>query len=813
MSGSHDKESEAQAWGERVRAGRPTFGASLDSLKFRLLAAAAGRKQEIAGRYRLGAVLGRGASGVVCQAHDLQLDRRVAVKLVHTRTDREVRRVVREAQLLANVSHPNIVEVFEVGVTDGGSGSPYVVMEFIDGTTLEEWFSAQARDWREVVTVVLQAARGLWAAHQAEIVHRDFKPANVLVGRDGRVRVADFGLARPSYASSDTVSGIELTSGSLALTPTGQTVGTPAYMPRESFLGSSTPASDQYALCCVLYEGLVGERLMQATSMEDLRAALRSDVKVPARANVPRRVAAVLEKGLAHDPGRRHRDVGVLITRLEACLRPPRSVLVASVALAAVALGGLGLAMPPAEERCDSYPEAWNLDTGGSARFFEIAAELGKYEARWHQAHLGLCRGHSTDDDAAAVRCLDRVRADAEALVALLPQLDASDHGLVASSLLSLDAPEQCVDGSVPSLPAEVAAAVAELQPEVSRLRALDATTQVLAGLELSGELLPRVREANYPPMLAEVAYLHARFFELSSRYPEARDAFEEAYFVARDAQIHWRAARAASSLISTHGFHLNDLEAGHRWAAYARAAYEAEGFDPLEQGAYLQGVSRLAAREGDYPQVEALARAQLKLDDARGTSHLGSRNAALGLLGIALYHQERYTEALAVYDEGIVASREYFGEGSLPHAGMIDNRAGVLRLLKRYDEALEGMLDALAIRQLAFPDGDVTVAYSIFNIAQTLAGMGRYDEALGRADAALAMLEARYGDSHPDLIVTYYGRAGMKGAVGAEQRESAIADYERARRIAVDTNARDEDWLAAIDTSIAEMRSQDAKR
>jgi eukaryotic-like serine/threonine-protein kinase len=323
----------ADALDHQLAAGRPEFGSALDGLRARMLAAAAGAAgPRTVGRYRLGRVLGSGAFGTVHEAEDPELHRRVAIKLLGVRSAKEAARVVREAQLLATLSHENVVQVFEVGTTDDGR-TPYVVMELVEGPTLRSWLAEGPRPWRAVIEVVLPVAQGLWAAHQAGIIHRDLKPENVLMGRDGRPRVIDFGLARAlddgaSEGSTLRSGAGELrssgSSGSPQLTATGQVMGTPAYMAPEVLAGEHGPLCDQYALCVTLFEALYGTRPFVAESVEALaRQVLSQEVALPAdRRGVPRRVAKVMLRGLRRRPQERFADLGELVKALERTRRP-----------------------------------------------------------------------------------------------------------------------------------------------------------------------------------------------------------------------------------------------------------------------------------------------------------------------------------------------------------------------------------------------------------------------------------------------------------------------------------------------------------
>ncbi|EDM76994.1 serine/threonine kinase family protein [Plesiocystis pacifica SIR-1] len=270
------------------------------------------------GRFSIVRKLGAGGMGVVYMAYDEELDRRVAVKLLRsTDTDTIGRaRMKREAQAMARLSHPNVVTVYEV---DSHEGQLFVAMEYVEGDDLRGWLDAGARPWPEVVAVFCQAGRGLAAAHEAGLVHRDFKPDNVLVGRDGRARVADFGLAHVFEAlheeESETVSSGEFAE---TLTRTGAIMGTPAYMAPEQYAGERGDArSDQFAFCVALWEGLFGERPFRGRTLAQLSAAISEGrIAAPEGASagaVPEWLTAAVRRGLAAEPDARWPSMEVLL--------------------------------------------------------------------------------------------------------------------------------------------------------------------------------------------------------------------------------------------------------------------------------------------------------------------------------------------------------------------------------------------------------------------------------------------------------------------------------------------------------------------
>ncbi|ACY16628.1 serine/threonine-protein kinase [Haliangium ochraceum] len=356
------------------------------------------------GRFVLMDSLGEGGMGVVYSAYDPDLDRRVALKLLRTELSRvsptASARLMREAQALARLSHPHVVPVYEVGVIDG---QVFIVMEFVVGQTLREWAAAEGRTWRQVLDAYRQAGQGLAAAHAVGLVHRDFKPDNVLVGEDGRIRVLDFGLARepddPGDDEPDTAAdelrGAEFAARDLAsddvatediaaaaraqpslvdvegvtptasmvsgsrpasvpgpgrlstpLTRTGAILGTPAYMPIEQFDGAKVgPASDQFSFCVSLFEALYGERPFAGDTLGALRAAIETGAITPPRGSaVPRWLLPILCRGLSPAAEDRYPSMEALLTELG---RDParRRRLLLMGALAAVLLGVSALSL------------------------------------------------------------------------------------------------------------------------------------------------------------------------------------------------------------------------------------------------------------------------------------------------------------------------------------------------------------------------------------------------------------------------------------------------------------------------------------
>ncbi len=319
------------------------------------------------GRYVVLARVGRGGMGTVFRAEDVELGRPVALKRLHADADDESRaRLLREARAAAQLQHPNVVTVHEVGEH---AGTPYLAMELVDGVTLTQWLREQPRSWREITGIVAQAGRGLAAAHARGLVHRDFKPDNVLVDRTGRARVADFGLARahdaPSEPSGQPGTRIGTDERLARMTATGSLAGTPAYMSPELVDGGSPDArSDQYALAVTLYEALRGQHPFAGETAAALWVEMASGRVRSGGRPVPAWIDRHVRRGLAVDPAARWPDVTSFVEAIET---PPRRrwTWLAAGATALAAAGSIAFVMtraptasgPSCDELANEYQQ------------------------------------------------------------------------------------------------------------------------------------------------------------------------------------------------------------------------------------------------------------------------------------------------------------------------------------------------------------------------------------------------------------------------------------------------------------------------
>jgi serine/threonine protein kinase len=289
------------------------------------------------GRYELIRQLGAGAMGVVMEAHDSELDRKVALKLLRKgRSDDAKARLLREARAMAKLPSDHVVTVHDVGTIDG---QDYVAMELVAGGTLAGWLRDASPSHTAIVAAFVQAGRGLAAAHAEGIVHRDFKPHNVLRHTSGAIKVTDFGLARPATRIDKPVPA---GTADPMVTATGSLLGTPAYMAPEQWDGGEVgPAADQFAFCVSLWEALTGARPFSGNTLDELRDSTLRGPRTLDASKLPRRLRPIVLRGLSIAPADRWPSMTALLAALEP--RRPRWI-VPVLAAAALLVGSIALA-------------------------------------------------------------------------------------------------------------------------------------------------------------------------------------------------------------------------------------------------------------------------------------------------------------------------------------------------------------------------------------------------------------------------------------------------------------------------------------
>jgi predicted Ser/Thr protein kinase len=436
------------------------------------------------GRYQLEREIGAGGMGVVHAAFDPDLERRIALKVLRVAAPglEAKDRLLREARAMARLAHPNVVTVHEVGTANGRD---YVAMELIQGETLADWLRAEKRRSVEIVAAFLAAGRGLAAAHAAGIVHRDFKPHNVLRSRGGRIVVTDFGLAReaqvdlpplrdrgersssrtPAMAATAATLPLGTPSSLTGITATGSLLGTPAYMAPEQWDGGAvTPATDQYAFCVALWEALAGERPYRGPTLDELRHQAALGPAALDDSGIPRRLRAILRRGLDPDPGQRWPNMDALLARIVRVERRP-GIALALAGGALVAAAVLVLALRAGDERASPRCEPPVLDPAqvwspathpGAGKHTAAARQLDTEIAAWGTARATACQVVPVVR-APRLACLDGVLARIDAVARAVrvdrygPQVDAGAL-LIDPAVCDLPRPPRLMTNTSPEL-------------------------------------------------------------------------------------------------------------------------------------------------------------------------------------------------------------------------------------------------------------------------------------------------------------------------------------------------------------------------
>jgi eukaryotic-like serine/threonine-protein kinase len=594
------------------------------------------------GRYDVLERVGAGGMGVVYRAYDPELHREVALKLLKASRGSEKaeakrrKRLLREARAMAQLSHPNVIPVYDVGVYGDGL---YVAMEFVLGLNARQWLKQEKPPWRRTLGVFRAAGRGLAAAHSAGLVHRDFKPANVLVGDDGRVRVLDFGLARavvdepePEVAPGFGAAEAELEAHwSETLTADGTILGTPIYMAPEQYAGKPADArSDQYSFCIALYEALYGVLpFADGTVKEQARAKYRGEIRDPPGSSpVPARLYYVLRRGLSPRPDDRFPSMPDLLRELrtvhedqEVLATPWRAwAMVGVVVGLTTSLVAVAMLDQPAPEPtpavCPPAPEAlagaWDdarrertreafvgsQVAGADDRFTAVAERLDARVAAWTERYDHTCAappqgGRAARLHRAQLHCLERHRSDLAALADALDQPSAVVIHRAAAAAHALPPLEDCEDELALLAAADREdgrqALVTELERGVAKARALRATGRAPEARAEIDAVIERAGVEDLRPVtgraLLERAYLHQHGGDLAAAEHDLRAAFFNAV-----ADSHARlAATAAVGLVDVLAASGRTSEA-LAWSEHARAH-----IDALDPAATLDAALRQA--------------------------------------------------------------------------------------------------------------------------------------------------------------------------------------------------------------------------
>jgi tetratricopeptide (TPR) repeat protein/predicted Ser/Thr protein kinase len=778
------------------------------------------------GRYVILGAVGAGGMGVVYAAYDPELDRKVALKLIRPDAAPPSRRddlralLLREAQAMARLSHPNVIAVHDVGTFED---QVFLAMEFVEGRTLTDWLAEKDRPWHKVLDLFLQAGAGLDAAHQAGLVHRDFKPENVLVGWDGRVRVTDFGLARFVEKTSLATSATDQARPALAarspapaaLTRTGVLVGTPRYMSPEQLAGKSVDArSDVFSFCVALYEALCGELPFAGTTADEVEAAIAcGEVREPPRSRVPPWLARVLLRGLSARREERFPTTRALLDALRADprVRRRRWLLAAGVALAIAAFPvGQALFGGSARSLCEGAAEklagVWDgaRRAAVAANFLRSAkpyaheawtavqSTLDRYAQSWAAMHREACeatrvRGEQSEDLLdRRMDCLSQRLGNLRALTALFAQ-DPTVAERAVQAVHALSPLDACADARAllarvrpPEEPA-ARAAVDAVSVRIAEAKALNDAGKYAQGLGVARAAVSAALPLGYRPVLAGALLWQGWLQTQQGRYLEAAQSMRDAAFAAEAGGDDVAVARAAAGLVRL-GANQPSLRSGSEdWGRLGLAVLDRLGSNAEVEGDLFGALGNLESQLGRHAAAVTYAERALRArEKALGPEH-PLVATSLHTLGMMFYEAGDDARALPLLQQSLRIREKVLGRAHPDVSRALGALGDVFTGLERYDEALAHYRRSLALREQALGPESVPVAYALRDLGDALERVGRPEEAKQAYERVARIRERVFGASDPERGWTL--RRIAQALLSLGQVGEALPVLERALR------------------------------
>ena len=814
------------------------------------------KKGDTLGRYLVLEQLGAGAMGVVYAAYDPELDRKIAIKILRPhegkgdRTRRQ-ERLVREAKAMAKLSHPNVGAIYDVGVH---GDHVFLAMEFLSGGTLRDWVTAAKRPWRDIVKMFIEVGKGLAGAHAEGLIHRDFKPDNVLIDKNGVPKVVDFGLVRLTSAaldrsttgSMDAVATAEDEAGSLpladtalaALTRTGALAGTPAYMAPEQFLGKAIDArTDQFAFCIALYEALYGERPFAGNTVITVAEAVTAERirPLPKSSDIPSWVRRCLIRGLRSDPVQRYPSFDELLAALanDPAKRTRTWALVGGTLVTVLSLAGLAVrsgakARPTCAEAGRHLAGIWERRAGASPRknaihdafaasgksyaaqaYASVARLFDQYVDRWTGMYTDTCEAtHVRGEQSAEVldlrmACLQERLGNARALSDVFASADGKVVENAVSAAAALPPLDRCADVALlravvkpPEDPA-TRKRVSDLRTELAKLIALRDSGQCGRAMPKADALIAEVRAVGYQPLLAETLYETAQMANNCGDIAETMQRLRDSH-VAATASHNDEVAAQASALIPPFAMNRFDqVTVAREWLPVARGAVARLGRQTLADAMLAQAEGMLALTDHAYDRALeaadrsiAITRRLLGPDDPLTIQWEANKGLWQETAG-------RLEDAL----QTDIQARQHFERilgSEHPRVALVwSNQGEVLNLLGRHAEAEAACRRALQLFRQSGADPD-TLGWALTGLGNALLGQGQLSAAVASLEEALAIRLTKHAPPS-QLGETRFALARALWSHPADRRralalaDSARGDYGDDKKSVADVDA----WLA----------------
>ena len=842
------------------RSASQTQSTDLDPLLQKLMPFGQLSTGQTIGRYIVVTPLGLGGMGEVYSAYDPELNRRVALKLLRTDVfadstlDNNVSRLMKEAQAMAQLSHPNVISVHDVIRVDG---QVVIAMEYFSGGTLKSWLREQPRNWREIVDAFVAAGQGLAAAHAAKLVHRDFKPSNVLLEEDGRVCVTDFGLVRgldqdehPETKRSLTISNrLDET-----LTKTGAYVGTPAYMSPEQLLGEkSDTRSDQFGFCVALFEALYGQRPFSGETTEELKESILSGEIAPVESTkeVPTWLYDIVKRGLEVKPEDRYPSMDALLVELRhdpeeeerkrRALRIRRLGWTTIILLAVVLPVGVWYGMryrtvQLCKDTSREFSGIWDNATKDTVKSAFIA--IGKpyvqgtwkrvvrifdnYLDDWKLMRSDICEArhiHGTESEDLFDRRMSCLKKRKQELKALTKVFSNADRGVVekavnaGSSLIGI---KICADESAlrsPYLPPKTAGAkeeVAAIRKRLVEIDALKKTGKYQKALELAKKLNIDATATNYKPIQAESSLLLGELLRQVAEYEKAETTLYEAVRLAGESRDGLLAAKAKVELVTVVGLWQARSKESLSIGQDAETLLNVVGGDERTRSALYDNLGLVLRKQGEYSRaLDNHQRALAIYEKTLGPKH---PNVAWTMtnIGSVLDDKGKYDKALGYYRKALAIYENSLGPDHPEVAATLHNLASGFVRINRYEEALQYLKRALANYEKALGPEHPSVAASLGNVGVILLRQGKYDEALPYMRRVLALYEKKLGPEKSEVATALLNLGSIFKNQG--KLDKALEYYRRALLIYKKVLGPEHPYVATTLRSIGNIFSEQGK-
>lgn len=802
-------------------------------------------------RYLVLDTLGSGGMGRVFSAHDPELDRRVAIKVLFegraTHSSSGANELLREGRALASLRHPNIVSVYDIGWHDG---ELFIAMEYVEGKTFDAWLRDSAPSNDERLDHYLEAGRALAAAHDAGIIHGDFKPANVMVEDSGRVVVLDFGLARSRIESGT------LHDGDVDGVTRG--VGTPAYMaPEQHCHQRATQSSDQFAFCVALYEAFVGTRPFPQRGLIKLTQAVLDGAYEDPGAKMPGWIWREVERGLQLNPEDRHPDMHALLRALNPGRRRRRLLAVTGAGVGVLAAAGaLSVVGDPAPCK-DAHAQlagVWDpqVRTALTARYTDTPAwpairdQLDQFAERWTAAWQESCeatRVHETQSENLLDQRMACLHGDRVVVEAFVRQLEQGGRDVLQRAATRLDFSRdsrrcrtQAVARLVPPPPPG---------PQRERHDALlSLAAQQYAAATLANDAQAALEEleavqldaSSHPAVVRAIEHSRAEALRQLGRHAEARDAWVRAAEAADKAGDDAAFVQVASILGFVEASDLDRIAVGEVWLSRANSRAESldlshhERFNlslrgavvlrhlgelkqatdqlqelldseapflgPGQTGTLHNNLGDLYSVLRDHERAESEFRLAIEQrsnalgDDHREVGHsrfmLGRVLIELGQLDPA---QEQLEAAAAIFANV---------EGGAPERVMAEESRAILEAMRgNPEEGEKQMVELIALAADVLAPQDRRRATLHINHARMLMMLGKLDDAAEEARRGLQLEEKVLRSDHPDLVDGLSLLAQLE--LGRGHAELAESLATRSAEVAVDPTTKLELRIASL--------------